>query len=156
MGSATGGGGPSPGIRDFNLLEEAEQAAAQLLTRRVLPDAPTAVRNGLLGALPLLGRAPRHLDRIATSLQHGTLAIHARPFADARDVHILANLINRIVLAVLSAGTAITSVLLLATRGGPRITDHLGAYELLGTVGLAAAIILGMRVVVTTSQDPDD
>jgi ubiquinone biosynthesis protein len=71
-------------------------------------------------------------------------------------VHILANLINQIVLAVLSAGTAITSVLLLATRGGPRITDHLGAYELLGTVGLAAATILGMRVVVTTSQDPDD
>jgi ubiquinone biosynthesis protein len=142
--------------RDFNLLEEAEHAAVNVLTRRVLPDAPTAIRDQLLGALPLLRRAPRQLDRIATSLQHGTLSIHARPFADRRDVHVLANLTNRITLAVLGAGTAIASALLLTTPGGPRITGGLGAYELLGTIGLAAAIILGMRVLVATSQDPDD
>jgi ubiquinone biosynthesis protein len=142
--------------RDFNLVEEAEDMANQPLTRGVPADSSTAIRNGLLGALPLLGRAPRHLDRIATSLERGTLAIHARPFADARDVHVLANLINRLTLAVLSTGTAIASALMLATRGGPRITDHLGAYDLLGTIGLAAAIILGMRVVVGTSEDPDD
>jgi ubiquinone biosynthesis protein len=142
---------------DFNLLEEAQRAAGDLLAERVVPDSPAeAVRYELLGALPLLRRAPRHLDRIATGLQRGTLAIHVRPLADRRDVHVLAELINRIVLSVLGIGTAITSALLLTTPGGPRIAPGLSAYQLLGTIGLAAAIILGTRVLVTTSNDPGD
>jgi hypothetical protein len=60
-------------------------------------------------------------------------------------VHVLANLTSRTTLTVLSAGTAIASALLLTTPGGPRITGRIGAYELLRTIGLAAAIILGMR-----------
>ena len=142
---------------DFNLFDDAQDAAADLLTDRMMPDAPAdAVRDELLDALPLLRRAPRHLDRIATSLQRGTLTVHARPLADHRDVRVFADLINRIILSVLAAGTAITSVLLLTTPGGPRITGSLGAYELLGTIGLATAIILGMRVVAATGHDPGD
>ncbi len=142
---------------EFNLLEEAQQVAGDLLAERVVPESLQAAVGGeLLGALPLLRRVPRHLDRLATGLQRGTLAVHARPLADRRDVRTLAELVNRIVLSILGAGTAIGSVLLLAAPGGPRIAGRLGAYELLGTVGLAAAIILGMRVVVATSRDPAD
>jgi ubiquinone biosynthesis protein len=142
---------------EFNLLEEAQWAAGDLIAARFVPDAPAdAVRNELLGALPLLRRVPRHLDRIATGLQRGTLAIHARPLADRRDVRVLADLVNRVALAVLGTGTAITSALLLTTPGGPRIAGGLGAYELLGTIGLAAAIILAMRVLVASSSDSSD
>jgi ubiquinone biosynthesis protein len=143
--------------RDFNLLEEAQRAAGNLLAEQVVPDSPAdAVRAELLGALPLLRRAPRHLDRIATGLHRGTLAIHARPFADRRDVRILADLINRVALSVVGIGTGIASALLLTTPGGPRIVAGLGAYEMLGTIGLATAIILGVRVVVGTSHDPGE
>jgi ubiquinone biosynthesis protein len=139
---------------DFNLFDEAH-GAADLLTDRMMPDAPAdAVRGELLDALPLLRRVPRHFDRIAASLQRGTLTVHARPLADHKDVRVLADLINRIILSALAAGTAITSVLLLTTPGGPRITGRPGAYELLGTIGLATAIILGMRVVAATGHDP--
>jgi ubiquinone biosynthesis protein len=142
---------------EFNLLEEAQQVAGDLLAQRLVPDSLDATLRGeLLGALPLLRRVPRHLDRLATGLQRGTLAVHARPFADRRDVRTLADLVNRVALSILAAGTAIGSVLLLAAPGGPRIAGRLGAYELLGTVGLAAAIMLGMRVVVATSHDPAD
>jgi ubiquinone biosynthesis protein len=142
---------------EFNLLDEAQRAARDLLAARAVPDAPAdAVRAELLDALSLLRRAPRHLDRIATGLQRGTLTIHARPLADRRDVHVLADLTNRIALAVLGTGIAITSALLLTTPGGPRITGALGAYELLGTIGLAAAIILATRVLAATGHDPGD
>jgi ubiquinone biosynthesis protein len=142
---------------EFNLLVEAQQVAGDLLAERVVPDSLEAALGGeLLGTLPLLRRVPRHLDRLATSLQRGTLAVHARPLADRRDVRTLAELVNRVVLSILGAGTAISSALLLAAPGGPRIAGRLGAYELLGTIGLAAAIILGMRVVVATSHDPAD
>jgi ubiquinone biosynthesis protein len=142
---------------EFNLLDEAQRAAGDLLAARILPDHPAdAVRDELLGALPLLRRVPRHLDRIATGLQRGTLTIHARPLADQRDVRVLTDLVNRVALAVLGTGTAITSALLLTTPGGPRIAGGLGAYELLGTIGLAAAIILGMRVLAASSTNPGD
>jgi ubiquinone biosynthesis protein len=142
---------------EFNLLEEAQRVAGDLLAERVVPDSlEAAVAGELLGALPLLRRVPRHLDRLATSLQRGTLAVHARPLADRRDVRTLADLVNRVALSILGAGTAISSVLLLSVPGGPRIAGRVGAYGLLGTIGLAAAIILGMRVVVATSHDPDD
>jgi hypothetical protein len=36
------------------------------------------------------------------------------------------------------------------------LTGGLGTYELLGTIGLATAIILGMRVVAATGHDPGD
>lgn len=143
--------------QDFNLLDEAQRAAGDLLAERAVPDSPAdTIRGELLGALPLLRRAPRHLDRIATGLQRGTLSVHARPLADHRDVRVLTDLVDRIALAVLATGTAITSVLLLTTPGGPRIASSLGTYELLGSIGLAAAIILGMRVVVAAGHDPDD
>jgi ubiquinone biosynthesis protein len=142
---------------NFNLLEETQREAGDLLSERILPDSlEDAVRGELLGALPLLRRGPRHLDRVATSLQRGTLAVRARPLADRRDVRVLADLVNRVVLAVLGTGTAISSVLLLTAPGGPLIAGNLRAYELLGTIGLAGAIILGMRVVVAASQDPSD
>ena len=142
---------------EFNLLEEAQRAAGGLLAERVVADSLEAAVGGeLLGALPLLRRVPRHLDRLATGLQRGTLAVHARPLADRRDVRTLADLVNRVALAILAAGTAISSALLLAVSGGPRIAGRLGAYGLLGTIGLAAAIILGMRVVVATTHDPDN
>jgi ubiquinone biosynthesis protein len=141
----------------FNLLDEAQRAAGDLLAERVVPDSLQAALGGeLLGALPLLRRVPRHLDRLAIGLQRGTLVVHARPLADRRDVHTLADLVNRVALSILAAGTAISSALLLGVPGGPRIAGRLGAYGLLGTIGLAAAIILGMRVVVATSHDPDD
>ncbi|HZD02560.1 MAG TPA: hypothetical protein VFA46_20945 [Actinomycetes bacterium] len=68
----------------------------------------------------------------------------------------LADLVNRMALAILGAGTAISSALLLAVPGGPRTAGRLAAYGLLGTIALAAAIILGMRAVVATSHNPDN
>jgi ubiquinone biosynthesis protein len=114
-----------------------------------------AVRAEVFDALPLLRRVPRHLDRIATGLQRGSLSIHARPLADPRDVQLLAGFVERVILALLATGTAIASVLLLATPGGPQVANDLSAYQLIGTIGLFAAIIIGMRAIIGNSH-PDD
>jgi ubiquinone biosynthesis protein len=106
-------------------------------------------------ALPLLRRVPRHLDRIATGLQRGTVSVHARPLADPRDVQLVTELVDRVVLAVLATGTAIASVLLLATPGGLQVAKGLSAYRLVGTIGLFAAIIIGMRAIITVTRTTD-
>ena len=96
---------------------------------------------------PLLSRAPRHMDRIATLLEHGRLTTRLRLFTDVQEVHVLENLVNRIVLALLSIGVGLVSVLLLRTEGGPRLTAiGVDLYEVLGWIGLSLAVILLMRV----------
>ena len=50
---------------------------------------------------PLLSRAPRHMDRIATLLEHGRLTMRLRLFTDVHEVRVLEHLVNRIVLALL-------------------------------------------------------
>jgi hypothetical protein len=76
--------------------------------------------------------------------------------ADPRDVQLVTELVDRVVLAVLATGTAIASVLLLATPGGLQVAKGLSAYRLVGTIGLFAAIIIGMRAIITGNRDPDD
>jgi ubiquinone biosynthesis protein len=106
---------------------------------------------------PLLSRAPRHMDRIATLLEHGRLTTRLRLFTDVQEVHVLENLVNRIVLALLSIGVGLVSVLLLRTEGGPRLTAiGLDLYEVLGWIGLSLAVILLMRVLlaVLRAEEP--
>jgi ubiquinone biosynthesis protein len=142
---------------EFNLIEEAQRAAGELFAVRVRAGSVAeAVRAEVFDALPLLRRVPRHLDRIATGLQRGTVSVHARPLADPRDVQLVTELVDRVVLAVLATGTAIASVLLLATPGGLQVAKGLSAYRLVGTIGLFAAIIIGMRAIITGNRDPDD
>ncbi len=96
---------------------------------------------------PLLSRAPRHMDRIATLLEHGRLTTRLRLFTDAHEVRVLERLVNRIVLSLLSIGVGLVSVLLLRTEGGPAFAAiGIDLYEVLGWIGLALAVILLMRV----------
>jgi hypothetical protein len=54
-------------------------------------------------------------------------AVHARPLADRRDVRTLADLVNRVALSILGAGTAISSVLLLGVHGGATNRRQVGS-----------------------------
>ena len=106
---------------------------------------------------PLLGRAPRHIDRIATLLEHGRLTTRLRLFTDAHEVRVLERLVNRIVLALLSIGVGAVSVLLLRTEGGPRFAAiGVDLYEVLGWIGLALAVILLMRVLLAVLRVDED
>jgi ubiquinone biosynthesis protein len=96
---------------------------------------------------PLMRRAPRHLDRIATLLEHGGLTTRIRLFADMEDVGVAERLLNRVVLAALSLGVGLLSVLLLGTEAGPVLAGgDTRLVEVLGWLGLFAGTVLLMRV----------
>ena len=62
------------------------------------------------------------------------------------------HLVNRIVLALLSIGVGLVSVLL-RTEGGPALAAiDVDLYEVLGWIGLALAVILLMRVLGSASR----
>jgi ubiquinone biosynthesis protein len=96
---------------------------------------------------PLLQRAPRHLDRLATLAEHGRLTTRVRLFADAEDVAVAERLVNRVVLTALSLGLGLLATLLLVTEAGPVLAGgDTRLLEVLGWVGLFGSAILFLRV----------
>jgi len=96
---------------------------------------------------PLLRRAPRHLDRVATLLEHGRLTTRLRLFTDPDEVRVLERLLNRGLGAFLSVGIAAVSVAMLAIDVGPVLAvGDLRFLEVLGWTGLFLAVVLLLRV----------
>ncbi len=135
----------SPG---YPLMDVIADVGGAEFRDRMLPDSVAELVQEEWAQLgPLLSRAPRHVDRIATLLEHGRLTMRLRMFTDPEEVGAIERLLNRLVLAVLSIGVGLVSVLLLGTDGGPKLSlISVGLYEVLGWIGLGMAVILLLRV----------
>jgi ubiquinone biosynthesis protein len=94
---------------------------------------------------PLFRRAPKHLDRIATQLEHGGLSGSVRLFAHPGDAAVLERLLNRAVTAFLSVGLGAVSVVLL-TIDSRETTAEVNFFDIIGWAGLSMAVILLLRV----------
>ena len=110
-------------------------------------------RKELLKLLPLLRRAPRHLERIATLIEQGELRGKLSLFSERRDVEVVKGLVNRVVLAACGATLGIVSALLLTIEAGPAISPDLTVLHLLGYIGLGAGAVLLLRVVLAVLRD---
>jgi ubiquinone biosynthesis protein len=139
---------------DFAMVEEAKAIGAEWVQASF---GPTALRRAatdeLLGALPLLQRLPRRLDRVTAAIERNQFSMNVRLFADEADARLVSRLVSRVVLAFLGVGIAVASVLLLGLSGGPRITSTLAVYQLFGYCGLFSTAILILRVIVAIARE---
>jgi ubiquinone biosynthesis protein len=100
---------------------------------------------------PLVQRAPRHLDRLATLLEHGGLTTRVRLFADAEDVAVVERLVDRAVVTAMALGVGLISVLLFAVEAGPVVAgSDLRLLEIVAWSGLFGSAILLLRVLLQT------
>jgi ubiquinone biosynthesis protein len=106
---------------------------------------------------PLVQRAPRHLDRLATLATHGRLTGRVRLFSDAEDVAVVERLVNRVVLTALSLGLGLLATLLLATDAGPVLAGgQTRLLEAIGWVGLFGSAVLFLRVLLEVLRPAPD
>jgi ubiquinone biosynthesis protein len=128
---------------------QAAQDFAPGLIQEHLGDVPLAerLRDEATAMLPMLRRAPRHLDRAATMLERGEIRLRLSPLATERDVRIVARLVNRLVLAFVGAAVGVVSVLLLGLSGGPVLSGAVTLFDVFGYIGLVLSIVLLLRVV---------
>jgi ubiquinone biosynthesis protein len=135
-------------VPGYPIVEVFGELGGDEAQRRLLPGSLTDwLRQEWAQVGPLLQRAPRHLDRLATQLAHGRLEARVRPFADPGDRRFLERLLDRLVLSLLSIGTGGVSVLLLNVRDDPTLPlAGVGPYEILGWLGLFVAATLLFRV----------
>lgn len=122
------------------------------LRRRMTPgSAKEFVQQEWAELGPILSRLPRHLDRIATMAEHGRLVGRVRLFSEPEDRHFVQRVVNQVLLAVLSIGVGVVSVMLLQVEEDLPFAEFtgVGLYEFLGWLGLFSAITMLLRVLLS-------
>ena len=141
----------SPG---YLAIEAAQEVATEWARQRMEPDSlEELARQEVISLLPMLRRLPRRVDRIATSVERGTLKARISLLSEARDVEVLTRFLNRGVLAFLGGIVGILSVILLTSHAGPLLTGTTSLYEFFGYFGLFCATVLILRVLVAVVRD---
>jgi ubiquinone biosynthesis protein len=138
---------------DFDLIDQAKTSLSDLQQGR--PGSPRILGDlgdDTLELLPALRRLPRRLDQLSHLAERGELTLRVRLFADERDVRHVERLTDRMILAFLSASVGLVSVLLLAVPAKAATLDDTNIDQALGYAGLAAATLLGLRVVAAVGR----
>jgi ubiquinone biosynthesis protein len=115
-------------------------------------DVDGMIRDELIAAVPRLRRLPDRIDRILTLSARGELRLRNVVEEDAgRTFRTLA---NRALLLSAGAVLMVTSALLLvASDGGPAVSQGTGLFEIFGYGGLLTGSILVLRVVAGVARD---
>jgi ubiquinone biosynthesis protein len=138
----------------YYVIDEAQKLAAQWVGDQLsVGTLREMVTKEVLELAPLLRRLPRHVDRIATQLERGSLAGRISLLSDADDVRTLTRLVNRFVLAFIGTVGGIISVILIGTQGGPHFTGDTSLFQFFGYFGLFWCLVLILRVVVAILHD---
>jgi ubiquinone biosynthesis protein len=137
----------------YPIVQAAEDFAGELVGERLAATWEDTAKQELVGLLPLLRRAPRHLERVATLIERGEIGAQISLFSDDRDVAVVTRLVNRAVLGLLGGMVALASVGLLAVPGGPQLTRATSLLDLFGYMGLFLAVVLILRVVMAVLRE---
>ncbi|PRZ33911.1 ubiquinone biosynthesis protein [Antricoccus suffuscus] len=133
----------------FDILAEARVAKEERVADVAGPNViRKSVENELMSLLPVLRRLPRRVDRVADSLEQGRFTVNVRHFADRRDRSVMTGWLHQALLTVIGSAAGIMSVMLLGTRGGPRLADNIGLFDVLGYALMVVSVVLVLRVLV--------
>lgn len=137
----------------YPLVQAAEEFAADLIRERATPATwKDAAQEELLDLMPVLRRAPRHLDHVATLIERGEARAKVSLFSDDRDVRVVADLVNRVVLTVLGGLVGLMSVALLAVPGGPQVSGSTSLFDVFGYMGLFLATVVLLRALLAATR----
>jgi ubiquinone biosynthesis protein len=135
-------------VAGYPLIEQVAELGGAELRQRAAPGSwGELVQREWAQLGPLVRRAPRHLDRLATLAQHGGLSVRVRPFSDAADVAVMERLLDRGLVTLIGLGLGFLAVLMLGTAAGPVLAGtEVRLLEVFGWFALFASAVLLLRV----------
>lgn len=140
-------------VPGFDLVEEARAFASTEMARRLTPtQLSRSVAEEAAAVLPMLLRLPRRAERISSALEQGRLSVNVRLLADERDRRFIRGIVRDVLLAFLGGLTGLLGILLLSTRGGPRLADSLRLFDVFGYNMLLISSVLVLRVLFTITK----
>lgn len=137
----------------FDIIRESQRIADGEITAQLAPvDLKDAAIKEVLQLAPVLRRLPRRFDRITAAAERGQLSASIRLLADPRDQDVFSGYLHQAVACVLAATTGIMAVVLLASQGGPLVSQGVRLYAVFGYNLLVISAVLAIRVL--TAQAP--
>src|SRR5499427_1764760 len=134
----------------FDIAEEAREYASDHMAVKLSPQAVgRSAADELIALLPVLRRLPRRFDRVTSALEQGRLSVNVRLLADERDRRVITGLASQFLLALLGAAAGIVAALMLVAPGGPKISQSVSLYQLIGYNMLIVSGVLVLRVLFT-------
>ncbi|WP_433293771.1 ABC1 kinase family protein [Actinoplanes sp. CA-030573] len=134
----------------FDIVGEARAAGMRRLAETIRPENVRGVlEEELATLLPVLRALPRRIDRIGEAVEHGRLRLNVRLFADDQDRRLVTGLLHQALLTVIGTAAGVMAALLLGAGAGPRVSQGVGLFPLLGYGLLIVAVVLVLRVLVT-------
>jgi ubiquinone biosynthesis protein len=131
----------------FDIIRESQRFSDSEITAQLAPvDLKDAAIKEVLELVPLLRRLPRRFDRITTAIERGQLSANVRLLADPRDQEVYSGYLHQALEGVLAATTGIMAVVLLASQGGPLISEGVRLYAVFGYNLLVISAVLAIRV----------
>jgi ubiquinone biosynthesis protein len=131
----------------FDIIRESQRFSDTQITAQLAPvDLKDAAIKEVLELVPLLRRLPRRFDRITAAIEHGQLSANVRLLADPRDQDVVSGYLHQALVCVLAATTGIMAALLLASQGGPLISQGVRLYAVFGYNLLVISAVLAIRV----------
>ena len=131
----------------FDIIRESQRFSDSEITAQLAPvDLKDAAIKEVLELVPLLRRLPRRFDRITTAIERGQLSANVRLLADPRDQEVYSGYLHQALEGVLAATTGIMAVVLLASQGGPLISEGVRLYAVFGYNLLVVSAVLAIRV----------
>jgi ubiquinone biosynthesis protein len=131
----------------FDIIRESQGFADSEITAQLAPvSLKDAAIKEALELVPLLRRLPRRFDRITAAIERGQLSTNVRVFADPRDREVFSGYLHEALVCVLAAAAGIMAVVLLASQGGPLISNNVRLYAVFGYNLLVISAILAIRV----------
>jgi ubiquinone biosynthesis protein len=129
-------------VPSFDLLETARDIAGEQLQEQLAPaNMGRVAADQVMGALPVLRRLPRRLERISGAVERGELSVNIRILADRRDRVLLAAVVRQALGSGVAVAAGVLGLLLLVLPLGPgaAIDPHVAGSVLTG----AALVLLG-------------
>jgi ubiquinone biosynthesis protein len=131
----------------FDIVSEAQRFADHEITAELRSLSPKDIAiNELAELVPLLRRMPRRFDRITAAIERGQLSANIRLLADTRDQEVFSGYLHQALVCALAATTGIMAVVLLASQGGPLLSQGVRLYAVFGYNLLVVSAVLGIRV----------
>jgi ubiquinone biosynthesis protein len=131
----------------FDIIRESQRFSDTEITAQLAPvDLKDVAIKEVLELVPLLRRLPRRFDRITTAIERGQLSANVRLLADPRDQEVVSGYLHQALEGVLAATTGIMAVVLLASQGGPLISQGVRLYAVFGYNLLVISAVLAIRI----------
>jgi ubiquinone biosynthesis protein len=131
----------------FDIIRETQSFSGAKITAQLAPvDLKDVAIKEVLELVPLLRRLPRRFDRITAAIERGQLSANVRLLADPRDQEVVSGYLHQALVGVLAATAGIMAVVLLASQGGPLISQGVRLYAVFGYNLLVISAVLAIRV----------